>query len=320
MNEVTSSEQVGAPVKAKSSRAIALLSGAGALALGLGGLTLAMAPAASADGIVKPGNPTCAQLVPGSTEIKFDPPNAGSKTADGVTVKWTERELLVDTPEHPGDQTGGQLVDFTATGGVVLGAIIKGGPNANFYDYRPLGTAAGAGLHTPVNPNNKKFYGLSHVTFCVAKVVTTPTPTITTTVTPTPTITVTPTPTVTITPTPTITTTPPPTVTPSVTPTPTPTGTPTVTPSGTPSVTPSVPPTTPSATPTTSPSGTPTGSPSTPVPVPTEIDAGLSGGQQNTSASSNGPSTGGIALLCLGGVLVFAAVLKARQRRGQHSA
>jgi len=54
--------------------------------------------------------------------------------------------------------------------------------------------------------------------------------------------------------------------------------------------------------------------------VPTEVDAGQSGGMKNASAITTHQSAGGIALLMLGGVLVFAGILKARQTRGQHSA
>ncbi|TCO49069.1 hypothetical protein EV646_10346 [Kribbella antiqua] len=282
-------------MKSKSSRAVALLGGAGALALALGGVTLATAPSASAETVTTvPGNPKCSDLIAGSTEIKFDPPTPGSKEADGVTVTWTKT---------------GDLVNFTATGGSVLGAIIKGGPNANFYDYRPGGTIAGVGLHTPVNDNNGKYYGISHVSFCVGEG-TTPTPTETPTTTPTPTET----PTTTPTPTETPTTTPTPTETPTTTPTPT--ETPTTTPSETPT-------TTPSETPTTTPTVSPTSTATSPtVGVPTEVPAGLDGGLKSTSASTGNSSQSiwGIALLGLGGLLVSAGVLKARQRRGQHSA
>jgi hypothetical protein len=46
--------------------------------------------------------------------------------------------------------------------------IVKGGPNANLYDYTPDGAAADTDLHAPVNPANGGFYGLSHISFCVA--------------------------------------------------------------------------------------------------------------------------------------------------------
>jgi hypothetical protein len=54
--------------------------------------------------------------------------------------------------------------------------------------------------------------------------------------------------------------------------------------------------------------------------VPTEIDAGQSGGLKNVSAITGNQSAWGVALLMLGGVLVFAGILKSRQTRGQHSA
>ena len=101
-----------ARVRTKRSRAVPLLSRVGALALALGGVTLALAPSASASGDIISGNPTCEDVIPGSTEIKFDPPTPGSDTKDGVTVTWTERILAADDPDHPGDQTGGQVVDL----------------------------------------------------------------------------------------------------------------------------------------------------------------------------------------------------------------
>jgi hypothetical protein len=267
VNEQVKSERPGA-LKALSARGGALLGGAGALALAIGGLTVAFAPGASADGIIKDGNPTCATLVPGSVEIKFDPPNAGAKSADGVTVTMAVRTLLVDDPAHAGNQTGSTVIDFVAAGGTVLGAIVKGGPVANFYDYRPDGVLVGTSLHTPVNEGNKNlpFYGLSHVNFCVAKA-TTPTPT------PTPT----------------------PTVTPSETPTPTPSDTP---------------------------STAPTSAPSTPIVVPTEVDAGLSGPALSNTSAESGSNQGiwGGVLLAFGAILLAAGALKSLKRRGAHAA
>lgn len=60
----------------------------------------------------------------------------------------------------------GGVGTVTATGGSVIGVAVKGGPNTNFYDYRPNGVTSGTGLHAPVNPDNNKFYGLSHISFC----------------------------------------------------------------------------------------------------------------------------------------------------------
>ena len=49
---------------------------------------------------------------------------------------------------------------------VALAVVVKGGSNANLFDYRPAGNAADTALHAPVNPNNGTFYGLSHISFC----------------------------------------------------------------------------------------------------------------------------------------------------------
>jgi len=52
------------------------------------------------------------------------------------------------------------------------GIFVKGGPNGNWYDYSGFTDVAQGGatfdgsLHSPVNPTNGKFYGLSHVSFC----------------------------------------------------------------------------------------------------------------------------------------------------------
>ena len=114
MGKKVNDTSLGARLRSKNSRVVALLGGAGALALVLGGVTLATASSASAETVTTiPGNPKCKDLIPGSTEIKFEgkgdnPPAPGSGTEDGVTVTWTQT---------------GDLINFTATGGTVLGAI-----------------------------------------------------------------------------------------------------------------------------------------------------------------------------------------------------
>jgi hypothetical protein len=119
----------------------------------------------------------------------------------------------------------GQAFDFSFSGDFITAAIaVKGGPNSNFYDYRPLGgAAADTYLHSPLNPQTELLYGISHISFCIvaAPEPPTPTPTLTPTFTPTSTPTNTPTATQTYTPTssPTITPTAPPTNTSTFTPT-----------------------------------------------------------------------------------------------------
>lgn len=112
------------------------------------------------------GNPTCSSLIPDSCELKVEP------VADGTY-------MLVDDGSAACDGLGGQiLVDVTGStfdwevvsGNIVIeGVVAKGGPNANFYDYRPDGDFADDGLHAPINPSNGNPYGLSHISFCAAE-------------------------------------------------------------------------------------------------------------------------------------------------------
>jgi len=99
---------------------------------------------------VVPGNPTCAELGLGTFQVKFDPPVSGTKSigaSDSVSIS-----------------ADGTRVDWTATIGIDA-VIVKGGPNASVYVYSPesLGDTQ---LTAPINPNNGKPYGLSHVDFC----------------------------------------------------------------------------------------------------------------------------------------------------------
>ncbi|MGQ7960133.1 hypothetical protein ACUTAF_20865 [Pseudomonas sp. SP16.1] len=100
------------------------------------------------------GNPTCSGLGYGAFELKFDNPADGSLTSQGVTITIDVRT------------TGaGPVFDWEASGGVVNAVVAKGGPNANLYVYNP-GATSDTGLHSPVNPSNGKYYGLSHISFC----------------------------------------------------------------------------------------------------------------------------------------------------------
>jgi hypothetical protein len=58
------------------------------------------------------------------------------------------------------------VFDWSST--VTIAAVfVKGGPDGNLYDYRPLnGATADQGLHAPDNDSSGGFYGLSHITFC----------------------------------------------------------------------------------------------------------------------------------------------------------
>jgi hypothetical protein len=128
--------------------------------------------------IVVDGNPTCADLLPSESflfEFKLDPPDSGTfpLEEDGLTGSVTVVKY---------DNTLGQAFDFSFAGDFISSAIIaKGGAYGNFYDYRPLGgAAADTYLHAPINPSNNKFFGLSHISFCIIEIPEQPTPTPTT--------------------------------------------------------------------------------------------------------------------------------------------
>ncbi len=209
---------------------------------------------------VVPGNPECPS---GTTEVKFEDVRQGA-TLGGVTL------LTVS-----GDKTTFSF-EITTPGVVARLVIVKGGPQANVYDYSGLpggGIAHDDGLMTALKDSNRP--EISHISFCLTRVTPTATPTATHTATvtrtPTPTATATATPTVTPTaaPTGTATATPTPTLTPGPgTPTVTPTATPTVPPTRTPTPTATAVPPTPTPTATTAPGpAAPTATP-TPTPVP----------------------------------------------------
>ncbi|WP_375056543.1 hypothetical protein [Zobellella sp. DQSA1] len=104
------------------------------------------------------GNPTCSSLGSEFIEYKIDGVSSGIFTApDGTKFTLT----VYSTAQ-------GQAFDWSVTGGVVKDMVVKGGPNANHYIYDPPHTNAVADtfLHSPVNHNNNRFYGLSHISFC----------------------------------------------------------------------------------------------------------------------------------------------------------
>jgi uncharacterized repeat protein (TIGR01451 family) len=116
--------------------------------------------------IEKPGNPSCTDLLAVTDflfEFKLEPVASGTfpLSFDGLSGSVT---VTVNNTAQ------GQTFDFSFSGDfVAAGVIVKGGPNANFYDYRPDGEDADTALHAPVNPNNNKFFGLSHISFCITE-------------------------------------------------------------------------------------------------------------------------------------------------------
>ncbi len=102
------------------------------------------------------GNPTCGTLDPGTTELKVEPVNSGTYTDGTLTVTIAVRNT-----------DDGQVIDFTSNIGVDS-VFVKGGSNGNFYNYQDtIGeNNSDTDLHSPVNGDDGKFFGLSHVSFC----------------------------------------------------------------------------------------------------------------------------------------------------------
>lgn len=115
-----------------------------------GVVALVMAPAAMAS-TVEPtliaGNPSC------EGGVKIQPVTSGSYLGGAITITTANTAM-------------GQEFSFTANGVFVHQLIVKGGPNANLYDYSALGgVSSDSGLHSPLNASNGRWYGLSHVCF-----------------------------------------------------------------------------------------------------------------------------------------------------------
>lgn len=112
------------------------------------------------------GNATCSSAL-GSNgflfEHKFEP--VGNVTGLPLSHGSLSGTLSI--------QKKGSTFDFAFTGDFVAGGVfVKAGADGNLYDYRPdhgPGAVADTYLHGPINPSNGKFYGLSHVSFCVAE-------------------------------------------------------------------------------------------------------------------------------------------------------
>lgn len=90
----------------------------------------------------------------GSFELRVEPVADGTYSAGSFSVTID----VYNTPD-------GQQFDFSASGGAVGDVYVKGGPDTNWYEYDPL-TTSDTMLHSPVNPSNGKYYGLSHISFC----------------------------------------------------------------------------------------------------------------------------------------------------------
>jgi len=81
----------------------------------------------------------------------------------------TYGSLTGGAPSDPGNSitisnSNGTTFDWSATLGIDA-VIVKGGNNANLYEYDPEETSD-SGLHPPINSNTGQPYGISHIEFC----------------------------------------------------------------------------------------------------------------------------------------------------------
>lgn len=107
------------------------------------------------------GNPSCASIgSEAEVSFKINAPETGTFTDPTTGIVFT----ITSPSTLPGEGSGPSF-DFSASGGVVLEMIVKGGPNANLYDYG-TGVSSDTFLHAPVNHGNGRFYGLSHLEIC----------------------------------------------------------------------------------------------------------------------------------------------------------
>lgn len=115
----------------------------------------------SGDGIQpawKVDNPTCSTLAPAGVtwfEVKVEP------VADGIYG-----DGFLSATVDVRDTISGPVFDWSSNAGIDA-IFVKGGSNGNLYQYDPPAEdTADTSLHAPVNPQNTKYFGLSHISFC----------------------------------------------------------------------------------------------------------------------------------------------------------
>ncbi|MFF5975193.1 prealbumin-like fold domain-containing protein [Streptomyces sp. NPDC012769] len=117
---------------------------------------------------LRAGNPDCDELLPGSFEFRYEPVQDGTNVPLSPLSPPAPNGLSGNLDIDVRNTNQGPVFDFNLDGDfVAAGVIVKGGPDANFYDYGPTGNRNDTNLHAPVNHNNNRFFGLSHISFCL---------------------------------------------------------------------------------------------------------------------------------------------------------
>jgi hypothetical protein len=108
---------------------------------------------------VGPPGPGCTRV--DGSQISSDPANPTVlPPINGVTVAiW-----IVNTPNGP--EVHWQIVNGTFNGTDAIDLSVKGGPDPNGFTCQITNATPTGICHPPVNPNNGKFYGVSHVEAC----------------------------------------------------------------------------------------------------------------------------------------------------------
>lgn len=105
------------------------------------------------------GNPACMDIV----GLEFDHDEKIEPVEDGTfgfSFNGVTGTITLEVNE------GAKTFDFTISGALANAVIVKGGPNANLYDYSPLGgVSSDTDLHAPNRGGG--FFGLSHISFCL---------------------------------------------------------------------------------------------------------------------------------------------------------
>lgn len=113
-------------------------------------------------GVFAASSVTAAVPVPGSTI-----PGNYQCSADGLTIDPVADgtynlvgggTITIDVQ----NTAAGQVFDFTTSGATIDMIVVKGGPNYHVYIFTP-GVSSAEDLHAPLNLNNGKWYGLSHL-------------------------------------------------------------------------------------------------------------------------------------------------------------
>ena len=114
----------------------------------LGALSAQMVTATHvAPGETMPGNYRCP-----ADSTKIDP------VEDGTYALVGGGSITIDVRST----AMGKVFDFSASDATVGAIVVKGGPNYHTYIFPP-DTTEDTGLHSPLNLNNGKWYGLSHL-------------------------------------------------------------------------------------------------------------------------------------------------------------